>query len=466
MAKQKEQSRKNWKGSGEAKTDDVFRKIAEQFKQDQANQGFLGYRERSSEDGKVSYIWQGDSLIDRLDNEDEAYVVFDKTPFYGEGGGQVGDKGHIEGEGAFVHVLDSQKPVDDIIVLKVRLQSGSLEVGKKYLQTIDESRSFIQRNHTATHLLHGALRKVLGDHVKQSGSLVNADMLRFDFAHFNAMTRDELDQVEEMVNREIWSSYPVVSEETTKDEAVAAGAIAFFGEKYGDTVRVIKAGSYSVELCGGTHVPNTGDIQLFKIASEGAIAAGVRRIVAYTSKRAYEFMNERFVESRETREIFKAGSGAEVKQRLTKLLDSEKDLRRKLEQYKSQQMAADIDVMISNAASFGGGKLISKLCPADPKGVKYLRDMSDLIRNKAPDSVVILGMKNDEVQKAFILAAVGKDVSAKISASDMIKELAPLIDGRGGGKPDLAQAGGTNLGGLDKAMSQAQKLAESQLGAN
>ena len=270
-------------------------------------------------------------------------AVFSETPFYGESGGQVGDRGRITAsDGSFeAEVIDVQKPVPDLTVAHMRLIKGTLQVGKPYLQeTNTEIRALTARNHTATHLLHWALREVLGKHVKQAGSLVAPDLLRFDFAHFQAMTPQELTQIENMINEKIWSASAVSKKEMKKDEAIAAGAIAFFGEKYGDKVRVVKVGSFSTELCGGTHVDNSNEIHLFKIASETGIAAGVRRIIAYTSKGAFQYLSKRDEEVKVIRDRLKASSSDEILGKLDKMAQTERELRKTNRTVSSQRTRA------------------------------------------------------------------------------------------------------------------------------
>lgn len=463
MDRQKSQSRKSRKGGVETGVEEVYHHLFSKLKSSNTLPTFTGYDAHKAKTKCIGLISDEHQIVQRVTCEQgqdvECEAVFAECPFYPEGGGQIADLGVITASGMKAKVTDVRKPVEGLIIVSLKILEGEIAIDSPYeLQVDTERRSFIKRNHTATHLLHGALRTVLGDHVKQAGSLVTDEMLRFDFTHFNSMTREEMTKVEEMVLQEIWKSYPVKSEVTSKDEAVKAGAIAFFGEKYGDEVRVIKAGSYSVELCGGIHVSNTSDIQAFKIASEGAIAAGVRRIIGLTSKAALTLLNERYDETRSVREILKAANAGETVTKLERLLENEKELKKKVESFKSEQMNRDLQKHITAARSFEGGKLISFICPKDDSGIKFLRTMSDQIRAQVSDSVVILGMADDQSQKVFILAAVGKDAKPTVTADQIIREIAPMIAGRGGGKPDLAQAGGDKLSALNQAMKTAEDL--------
>ena len=316
MAKQKDQSRKNWKGSGESAVGDIFHEVSEKLKEENKEVRFSGYTLHVDE-GELYALVSDSKLVDSVKAGDKAQAVFLQTPFYGESGGQSGDKGYVLADGVKAVVDDVQKPVGDLIVANLTVVEGSLEVGKSYTQQTDVlTRELTERNHTATHMLHWALRDTLGDHVKQAGSLVTSELLRFDFSHFQALTDEELSTVEKKINDRIISASDVGSAEMTKDEATEKGAIAFFGEKYGDKVRVVSVGEFSTELCGGTHVKNTSEINLFKIVSEASVAAGVRRIVAYTSRAAIDYLSSRDKEVKEVREYFKATSLEDVMSRL------------------------------------------------------------------------------------------------------------------------------------------------------
>jgi len=460
MDQQRSQSRKNWKGSGEHATSAIYHEIADKLRDEGVTQKFTGY-EQLAGSGKVL------AVIDPKDSQGILELVLDVTPFYAESGGQTGDHGTLIGKSFTGTVVDVTKPVPTMSVLKVKTMQGAVKSGDILDQKVDvRRRRLTARNHTATHLLHWALRKVLGDHVKQAGSLVNDEALRFDFAHFEAIPRDTLLKLEDLINEQIWADAGVTKKEMNKDAAVAAGAIAMFGEKYGDVVRVVSVGDVSVELCGGTHVSNAGDIHLFKIGSEQGIAAGVRRIVAYTSEGAFNYLREREAESRYVREKFKAASLEEIEQKLDKVAATEKDLRKQIERMSAAAAGNEVDDMLKTAITFGSTAVIAWECAADEQGVKRLREIADQIRMKATNSVLVVGMKGKDDGKVHLLAAVGKDAPKSVSAAEIIKGLSPMIDGRGGGKPDMAQAGGTKPEGLAAALAAAPKLVSQQIGQN
>lgn len=457
MQKQRDTSRQNWKGSGDAAVADVFHNIHQDLKARSALPVFVGY-------DRLEEVSRCEAFIKtKHGDQDCLAAAFARTPFYGESGGQVGDRGKVIGDSFRGEVIDVQKPMPDMIIAFIKPISGQLEVGKNYTQTVDRSfRQFTMRNHTATHLLHWALRKTLGDHVKQAGSLVGPDSLRFDFSHFQAVTRAELNAIEDLVNNEIWGAQPVSATVLPKEQAIKAGAIAFFGEKYGNEVRVLKAGEHSVELCGGTHVANTSDIQLFKILSEGAIASGVRRIVATTSREALNYLRARDEDVRSLREKLKAGTPEELMQKLDKLVDTEKQLRRQLEQARAKDAGQEIDAIAQSAESMGRFRLISHIMLPNPEGMKALRSAADRLREKMPDAIVVLGMR-DDAGKALVLVGVGPKVQSGVKAQEIVAHISPFIDGRGGGKPELAQAGGTKVEGLEEAMKAARgRIAELQ----
>jgi alanyl-tRNA synthetase len=356
-------------------------------------------------------------------------------------------------------VIDVIKPVEGLAVVQIKPTKGMLTIGESYQQETDQQlRNLTARNHTATHMLHWALRKVLGTHVKQAGSLVTSDLLRFDFNHFQALTEAELTEIEQLINDRIFSEQVVRKDEMEKDQAIAAGAIAFFGEKYGDRVRVVRVGEFSTELCGGTHVNNTAEINLFVIAQESSIAAGVRRIIAYTSQKAFEYLKAREQETRIVRSKLKAASLDDVTIKLDKLLQSERDLKKQIEKLRAQSLAQQIDTILEESPLVQDTRVVTFLCPEDDQGVKTLRELSDQILQKAPNTVVVLGMKQESVGKAFLLVAKGKQVATGFSSQELLQKLAPEINGRGGGKADMAQAGGDKLDGLKTALNKARDL--------
>ncbi|RYZ54135.1 MAG: alanine--tRNA ligase [Proteobacteria bacterium] len=472
MLRQKTQSRQHWKGgaAGDNTLDDLFKEIANEVREKNLSLGFVGYDANETEEGRlIALIQEKDGKVVRCDfagsdASDYLYAIFDITPFYGEGGGQVGDKGSIKGHGFEGEVFDAKKPADGLTVVHVKPIKGTMKVGESYLQATDLGlRSLTARNHTATHMLHWALRHVLGDHVKQAGSLVNPEMFRFDFSHFQAVTEEELQKIEDLINERIFTDLPVSKKEMKKEEAVAAGAIAMFGEKYGDRVRVVRVGGFSTELCGGTHVSSTAEINLFKIGSESSVAAGVRRIVGYTSKYAFDYLKGREQEAKLVRAKLKAVSFEDVEAKIDRLVQSERDLKKQIDKFKSGQLAGQIDSIIEKAEVVKGTKIVSFLCPEDESGVKTLRDLSEQILAKAPESVAILGMQQSALGKAFLLISKGKKAPAAVNAQTVVNSVAPLFNGKGGGKAEMAQAGGDKLEGLKEALAKAPGLIKESL---
>lgn len=484
MDRQRSESRKHWKGSGEAAVDAVYHQLVQDLKAKKALPKFVGYEAHHSQSECLAILASSHSggsgaglqpvktfstpslavTADSAENAPVIEVIFAETPFYGESGGQVGDRGRVSGNGFEGDVIDVQRPVPELIVAHIRPKKGSIQVGSAYGQDTDvELRALTARNHTATHLLHWALREVLGNHVKQAGSLVAMDLLRFDFSHFQPMTDTELLAVEDKINQKIWSAQAVDKKEMKKEEAIAAGAIAFFGEKYGDRVRVVRVGDFSTELCGGTHVDNSAEIHLFKIANESGIAAGVRRIIAYTSKGAFEYLRSKESEVKLIRDRLRVTSSDEILGKLDKISENERVLKKQLEQFQAKSASGEVDEILTQAQWVAGVKLVSSICEPDAQGVKRLRDLADRLKQKAPDAVIVLGMKDPDGTKASLLVAVGPQIAKKLSAGELIQSIAPAIDGRGGGKPDLAQAGGTKPSGLVDAMGAAKTWIEKKL---
>jgi len=469
MERQRSESRKSWKGSGQESLDEIYLKVATDLKAKDAMPKFVGYDHANAVGKCLAILVPNEAGLAQADlfaagPDAVIQVIFSETPFYGESGGQVGDRGRISGEEFEAHVVDVQKPVDGLTIAHLKPMSGTIRVGGSYKQQTDvEVRALIARNHTATHLLHWALRELLGKHVKQAGSLVAADLLRFDFTHFSPLTEAEIKKVEDMINEKIWSDHGVQKQEMGKEQATASGAIAFFGEKYGDRVRVVSVGNFSTELCGGTHVDRASDIHLFKIVSEGGIAAGVRRIIAYTSKGAFELLRSRDDALKSVRDTLKLTSVDEIPVRLEKSSAHERELKRTIEQLQAKSAAGEVDEMLAQAKDVKGTRLVFMICEPAPDGMKRLRDLCERIKQKAPNSVVVLGMKDPESEKASLIVAVGPQAPKTLLANDLLKDLAPLIDGKGGGKPDLAQAGGTKPAGLASVAAKADQLVRTKL---
>jgi alanyl-tRNA synthetase len=351
-------------------------------------------------------------------------------------------------------VQEASRPFQDLVVHHAVVKEGTLRKGDAAdLKVAIKERTSTARNHTATHLLQSALRQVLGEHVNQAGSLVNPERLRFDFTHFSAMTDDELARVEELVNSYIMDNSDVISKEMSSSEALESGATALFGEKYGDRVRVVRVGEVSMELCGGTHVRAAGDIGLFKIVSETGIAAGVRRIEAVTGSGAVRYVQEIEESRRRVAALLKA-EGADPVERLERLLARQKEMQREIDALQGKLNAAQSSDLLADVKEIAGVKLLAaKVTIADPKG---LRELSDTLKDRLGSGVLVLGTESDG--KAHLLVAVTKDLTDRLKAGDIIRQLAPIVGGSGGGKPELAQAGGSQPSKLAEALAKAAEL--------
>jgi alanyl-tRNA synthetase len=451
MAEQR--ARSEWKGSGEQAVGDLHKRIAAEL----GETHFLGY-ETPAASAEVKALIANGARVAKAGKGDKVEVITAATPFYGESGGQVGDVGTIAGRGLLVKVEDARRPVPGLITHVGVVEQGEIAVGDRVDLAVDERRrDLIRANHSATHLLHFALREKLGDHVKQAGSVVAPDYLRFDFSHFQPLGDDELKEVERRVNELIRENVETETAVLKLEEARHAGAMMIFGEKYGDVVRVVRIGP-SKELCGGTHVRRTGDIAVFKIASEESIAAGVRRIVAYTGPRAVELTQRTDDELRRAAAILKAGL-FEVAQKVEQAQRRVKDLERALDEAKAKVASAQSGDLAAQARDVGGAKVLAARVQGDGK---TLRELADKLRDKLGKGVVALASEQDG--KAILLVAVTKDLTAKVKAGDLVKDAARLVGGSGGGKPDLAQAGGSDPAGIDKALARVQELATAAIG--
>ena len=392
---------------------------------------------------------------------DEVDVVLDKTPFYGEMGGQSADMGLITRGGTAIRVTDARHHDGGIVAHRGVVQSGELSLGDTVCATIDHGRrELIRRNHTATHLLDAALKKVLGEHVNQAGSLVSPDRLRFDFTHFEAMTKEQIDRVEGMVNAEIFAAKPVVTQVMGIDEAKAAGAVALFGEKYGDVVRVVSCGTedapFSRELCGGTHARNTAEIGLFKIVSEGSVGSNARRIEAVTSVGAINYLDERLAEIDAVAASLKcrpADVPARVEQLVAERVEAEKKLKAALTGGSSNKVAD----AVAGAIDLGAYKVV--VARLDGIGGKELRNAWDTVRDRlGADCACVLASVGDDGKVGLLAGGTDSAVAAGFSAGNVIKQIAGLVGGRGGGKPNMAQAGGSDASGIDAALDAARSL--------
>lgn len=420
---------------------------------------FTGYIDTSNE-GKLIFMLKDDEDVSKV-SEGTVRAIFDRTPFYAEMGGQIGDTGEIRNKSGekVAAVIDTQKapngqPLHTLEVI------APMTVGEEYQLIVDRNRRRrIANNHTATHLLHQALKDVLGEHANQAGSLVTENYLRFDFTHFGQVTADELRQMEAKVNEEIWKALPVVTVETDIDSAKEMGAMALFGEKYGKEVRVVNVGDWSIELCGGTHVNNTSELGLFKILSESGIGAGVRRIEAVTSKEAYESFRNEQETLLQTASLVKAQKAEETPQKVEQLQSQLKDLQKeneRLNQKLANSQAGDIfkDVKEENGISYIAAK-------AAVNDMTQLRQLADKWKQQHISDVLVLGMAQDG--KANLLVAMSDQMVDKgLKAGDLIKAIAPKINGGGGGRPNMAQAGGKNPAGLQEAFSEVANWLQNQ----
>jgi len=444
---ERERGQASWKG-------DLAAKFCEEH-QDLADAGikstFDGY-ERLALDSKVIALIGSDGLEDQLDAGDPGEVVLETTPFFGESGGQVGDTGEITWNGGRARVLDTQKPIEGLIIHRIEVEQGSLLKGAAITATVAEGpRVDTQRNHTATHLLHAALHRVLGDAAQQAGSLVEPDRLRFDFSWDGPVSIDELQEVERLVNAEIVRNRPLDKTVMPIDRARELGAMALFGEKYGDNVRVVTVGDgeFSRELCGGCHVERTGDIGLCTVTGERGVAAGVRRIEAVTGRGAVELVQQR---TRLANDL--AGRYQTSFEQLPELLEKRErqlsELENEVKTLKHKLASGDVGVEEIREEVEGVTVLARRAPEMSPA---ELRNLADTMRQKLGSGVVVLGMESGG--KATLLVAVTDDVTDRVRAGDLVRELATVVGGRGGGKPTLAQAGGSDADKLDEALAKA-----------
>jgi alanyl-tRNA synthetase len=441
MEIQKTRARASWTGE-ETAVASVYIDIAKQIGQTE----FAGYETLETEASVLAIIING-QLADELKGGDEGELLLDRSSFYAEAGGQAGDTGELHSETIRATVLDTVKPVDGLHVHKVRLRQGTVKKDDRLICTVDaEKRASTMRNHTATHLLHSSLRMLLGEHVKQSGSYVAPDRFRFDFTHFDALSNETVEALENDVNDNILHNIKVETSVMDTDEAIKSGAIALFGEKYGSTVRIVTVSGVSTELCGGTHVSSTGDIGLFKVLSEGSLASGIRRIEAVTGKKAFEHLRQQERELKNISEIIKASENPSEK--LNKIISEMKELERELEKHKSQAAVTRSGEIIDKVREINGIKAVAQRI--DGLGQKDLRGLADNIRDRMGSGVLVLAsVKNGQ---ASLVAMVTKDLVANYHAGEILRLIAAAAGGRGGGKADLAQGGTKEIKKLDKAL--------------
>jgi alanyl-tRNA synthetase len=445
LAKQQERGRAAGKFAQQAQ-------ISTAAIKDLAATEFLGYELLEADDARVVAILVEGETVEEIHTGDTAVVLLDRTPFYAESGGQVGDTGRIRSSGATFEVEDTIKLAGAFHGHIGTLQQGTLRPGEAVTAHVDAARrQAIVHHHSATHLMHAALKQVLGDHVEQRGSLVAPDHLRFDFTHPRAVTAEELSEIERLVNREIRVNPAADVRVMDFDDALTTGATALFGEKYGDRVRVLRFGDFSVELCGGTHVDRVGDIGQFKIVEESAIAAGIRRIVAVAGEAAVGQIQAMDDQLRDLARVLKVAPDA-MGDRLAQILERSRTLEKEVDELKSKMAAASGDELLGQAADVDGiNVLAARLDDVDPKA---LRDTVDRLKGKLGSSVVVIGsVANGKVRLA---AGVSEDLLARIKAGNLINFVAQQVGGRGGGRPDFAQAGGSQPENLEGALASVQ----------
>ncbi|MDH5575281.1 MAG: alanine--tRNA ligase [Nitrospirota bacterium] len=455
LEEQRDRARKTARFSQAASRTELVSAI-EQFPLTQ----FVGYGHQQA-DGTLLGIVKDEHVIQEAKQGETVEFILDTTPFYPEGGGQVGDQGTLVGPSARIAVQDTTKVAKGWFLHKGQVIEGSVHVGDFLTALVNNQlRQSAARNHTATHLLHAALREILGPHVKQYGSLVAPNRLRFDFSHFKGLTSRNVEEIENLVNEQIRNNTLVQVEEMGIQDALGRGALAFFGDKYGEQVRVVEMGSFSKELCGGTHCSRTGDIGLFRIASEGGIAAGVRRIEALTGEGALTHAQHQEAEWRDLAAVLKA-SPQEVVEKAKKLLTTLRDTERELERAKQKvldQQGAGQEASIQEIA--GMPVLIQRV---DGLNIQELRTFSDKLRHKVPSGLLVLGSVKEE--KVSLLVIVGKEQAKKLPAGKVAQHVAQFVGGSGGGRPDMAQAGGNQPEHLDVALNSVYDYVTSQLSA-
>ena len=454
MDKQRERARASWKGTGEEAVASVFKELAAAG----IRTDFVGYSDNSAEASVLAIIVDG-KPVDEAKQGQQVQFVASPTPFYGESGGQVGDVGLAVAEGLEVEITDAKRPLPDLTVHVGRVRKGCLNKGTTITLAIDaDARQLTRCNHTATHLLHMALRRVLGEHVKQAGSLVAPSRFRFDFSHFQAMTAEELAEVQRIVNEAIRHNYPVMTYDLTYDEALSQGALAFFGEKYAERVRMLDISGLSRELCGGTHVSSTGEIGMFKIVAESSVAAGVRRIEGVTGIGVERYIDDLEQQRTEIAKMVRA-QPTEVVERIRKLAEQTSKLERELKKARSGAVAHDLKDLKKQVKEVGGVKVLVDTVDAPDR--KTLGEWAERYRDKPGAEVVVLGSIIDD--KVACSAVVTKNLTPKVHAGKIVGAVSKIVGGKGGGRPDFAQGGGTDTKKFASFSKEALKVVRQQL---
>jgi len=449
MEQQREQSRKSWKGSDVDHLEAGIIALAAQGKKVE----FIGYGSTQGVSIVEGIVNEAGQLVAEAKAGETVRLCCGQTPFYAESGGQIGDQGEITWPGGRFVVTRTLAPVDGLILHEGQLAQGRIRVGDRVELQVAERRNDTALNHTATHLLQAAMKKVLGDHVKQAGSAVDHNRLRFDFTHFSPLSHGEICTIEQLVNAQIRRNTPVATDVLGREQAIAAGATALFGEKYGDEVRVVSIGEFSKELCGGTHARRTGDIGLFKIVMETGVAAGVRRIEAVTGAGAIHWLQEL---ARQASAIGAAISGPieGAVDKIQALLKRQKDLEKQIAALNASMALSDLDQLLAASVEIDGMRVVASRVPLDSP--KTLREIGDKIRDKMPNGIIVLGGEFDG--KAALLAMVSKELTDRVKAGELVNRVAMIVGGKGGGRPDMAQAGGPMPDKLDEAMGSVASI--------
>ena len=444
MEKQKERARSSRQDDSSMQVQsDLYSRII-------GNSEFIGYTQFEVSSKLLAIVDKEDNLLDKYSDEEVVKVVFEKTPFYAESGGQIADHGEILANGFKAKVLDVKKLPDKRHIHFVKVLEGEFEVGNDYELIV--SRDFrlnVEKNHTATHLLNEALRHEVGSHIKQAGSLVTDEKLRFDITHFAPLTKEEIEKVEQEVNKQIWNALEIKTEEMPIAEARKLGAQALFGEKYGDIVRVVSIGDYSIELCGGTHNSNSSEVGIFKVISETGVAAGVRRIEALTGRAAYEYLRQQEETLRTVEKLTKANA-SNVVEKVTNLQTEIKKLSKEKESLQQKIANAELNNLVNNIKEVNGINVLTSL--VESENMNHLKQLVDNAKSKLENYIIAFASINDD--KVNFVVAVDKAITDKYNAGKLVNILATVCEGRGGGRPDMAQAGAKNKDNIDKAFEE------------
>ena len=444
MAQQRARAQASWKSAARDQVTGAYVELSARVES-----RFAGYEQQAQDGVRVVALLREGHSVETLEPGDEGEVVLDSTPFYAESGGQVGDTGRITGASSRFAVDDTRRPVGGLIVQRGRVEAGALALGDLVHAEIDgRRRDAVRRNHTATHLLHAALREVVGTHVKQAGSLVAPDRLRFDFTHFAGLNRRALADVESLVNRKVLDDLPVETQLMDLDEALQSGAMALFGEKYGDRVRVVRIGEFSLELCGGTHTARSGEIGLVKLTAERGVASGTRRVEAISGEASLErFRREHDLVRRLEEQL--SVSGDRVLEEIDRRLEQVRTMQRELERQRLGEVRERLLQAAGEAAEVGGVRVLARR--VEGLESQEMRELADALRRKLDSGVVVLGRAGEG--KASLLVAVTDDLRKRIPAGELVRALGRIIGGGGGGRPDMAEAGGKNPERLDEALA-------------